>query len=195
MDTHKIGAVIAHARKERHMTQRELASQLCLSDKTISKWERGLGCPNISILRELATILGIALDGLLEGTLQTKPLETGNMKHIKFYVCPTCMNIQMSSNETNSICCGKPLKVLDAAAPSDAHHPHIEVIGHEYYIHIDHEMSKTHYLGFIAHVTSNELQFVRFYPEQSAETYMRINGSGLLYIWCNRDGLFVMPTR
>ena len=47
MDNEKIGALIRRLRREQRLTQRGLAEQLGLSDKAVSKWERGLGCPEV----------------------------------------------------------------------------------------------------------------------------------------------------
>ena len=54
MDLVKIGKIISEARKNKGMTQRELANKLHISDKAISKWERGIGCPDISFLIPLS---------------------------------------------------------------------------------------------------------------------------------------------
>ena len=51
MNPEKIGSLIFQLRKEKNLTQKQLGEKLGLSDKTISKWERGLGCPDISLLR------------------------------------------------------------------------------------------------------------------------------------------------
>ena len=67
MDAYKIGKLIAKKRKELHLTQQALADQLSVTNKAISKWERGQGVPDISLLKDLAHILGITVDELLEG--------------------------------------------------------------------------------------------------------------------------------
>ena len=67
-DTHeKIGPFIAQLRKEHQMTQRELAEQLHITDKAVSKWERGLSCPDISLLPSIAKILDVTTSELLDG--------------------------------------------------------------------------------------------------------------------------------
>ena len=58
MDCKKIGSLIYELRKDKNMTQKQIADLMNISDKTISKWERGLGCPDISLLPELSQILG-----------------------------------------------------------------------------------------------------------------------------------------
>lgn len=67
MDSKKIGKLIAKRRKEKGMTQGELAEKLSVSNKTISKWETGAGLPDISILVDLASVLDISVDDLLRG--------------------------------------------------------------------------------------------------------------------------------
>ena len=66
MDANKMGAFIASIRKEKGMTQAELAAKLFLSDKTISKWERGAGLPDIGNLEALAAALGVTLVELMQ---------------------------------------------------------------------------------------------------------------------------------
>lgn len=67
MDENKIGRFIAELRKEKKITQKDLAAQLHITDKAVSKWERGLSCPDISLLTSLADILGVTTSELLNG--------------------------------------------------------------------------------------------------------------------------------
>ncbi|MBQ8375141.1 MAG: helix-turn-helix transcriptional regulator [Clostridia bacterium] len=67
MDQIKIGKFIAELRKERGLTQRELADLLAISDKTVSKWERGSGLPEVSLMLPLCKELGITVNELLSG--------------------------------------------------------------------------------------------------------------------------------
>lgn len=67
MDAKKIGSYIAKKRKEQNMSQRELAQHLHITDKAISKWERGLSFPDITILVPLSKLLNISLYDLLTG--------------------------------------------------------------------------------------------------------------------------------
>jgi desulfoferrodoxin (superoxide reductase-like protein) len=60
----------------------------------------------------------------------------------------------------------------------------------EHFITISHAMTKTHYISFVAFVTSDRVQLVKFYPEGNAETRMQLRGMGVLYWYCNRHGLF-----
>ena len=67
MNTDKIGSLIAKLRKKKGLTQKELADQLHITDRAVSKWERGVGCPDISLLDDLAKILGVSISSLLNG--------------------------------------------------------------------------------------------------------------------------------
>lgn len=73
MDREMLGRFIAQRRKELNLTQRELAEKLHVTDKAVSKWERGAGCPDISLLEPLAEALELSVDQLL--TYQTAPEE------------------------------------------------------------------------------------------------------------------------
>lgn len=88
MDCSKIGALLVHLRKEKGLTQKTLADALHVSDRTISKWERGIGCPDVSLLQELSDALDINIEKILSGELAPCETDGGNMKKMKFYVCP-----------------------------------------------------------------------------------------------------------
>ena len=67
MDQIKIGRFVAETRKQRNLTQRQLADLLSISDKTVSKWECGKGLPEVSLMLPLCEILGITVNDLLSG--------------------------------------------------------------------------------------------------------------------------------
>ena len=67
MDAQKTGKIIGIKRKSMNMTQGELAKKLNITDKAVSKWERGLSFPDISLLIPLSEILNISLYDLLKG--------------------------------------------------------------------------------------------------------------------------------
>lgn len=78
MDTIKMGKMISELRKKQGLTQQQLADKLNLSNKTISKWETGSGCPDISNLSILAETLGISMDELIKGEFKKKEVEQKN---------------------------------------------------------------------------------------------------------------------
>lgn len=67
MDLIKIGKYIAFKRKEQGLTQKQLAEKLNMSDKSVSKWERGICLPDVSVYLELCKILGISINEFLAG--------------------------------------------------------------------------------------------------------------------------------
>lgn len=67
MDKEHFGKFVAELRKEKNMTQRELGEKLNLTDKAISKWERGLSYPDICVLNDLSELLDISVVELLDG--------------------------------------------------------------------------------------------------------------------------------
>ena len=67
MENQKIGNFIKELRKEKNLTQKELADKLLITDRAVSKWERGLSCPDISLLDDLSNILGVSVIELLKG--------------------------------------------------------------------------------------------------------------------------------
>lgn len=71
-----LGALIAENRKQKGLTQLELAAQLGVTDKAVSKWERDLACPDINTLPALADALGLTLDELIQGRSEKQPGKT-----------------------------------------------------------------------------------------------------------------------
>lgn len=67
MDSQKLGSFIAEMRKRKSLTQRELAEQLNVTDKAVSKWERGLGLPDIKMIEPLAQALGVSVLDIMRG--------------------------------------------------------------------------------------------------------------------------------
>ena len=82
MNQEKIGALIASLRKKQGLTQSELGAKVGVGDRAVSKWERGITCPDISIINELSSILGITSDELLKGELNKEHKE--QFKKTKF---------------------------------------------------------------------------------------------------------------
>ena len=67
MDAKKTGSLIAYLRKQSNKTQKELANELHISSATVSKWERGIGFPDISLIEPLAKCLNISIIELFNG--------------------------------------------------------------------------------------------------------------------------------
>ena len=195
MNQYVTGSMIKRLREEKKMTQLELAGRLCVSEKTISKWETGKGYPDIAILEDLAAALGISVIELFSGNDITNKNRSANMTRAKFYVCPVCGNVLMAAGEAVISCCGVTLLPLEAEEPDASHLPDIHKIEDEYYVTIPHEMSRTHYISFIAAAKDNGLELVKLYPEGNAEARFKISRTRSVYYCCNRHGLFKVKPR
>lgn len=189
MDCTKVGKLLYDLRKEKRMTQKEIADKMNISDKTVSKWERGLGCPDISLLSELSDIFGVNIEKILQGDLSINDTDGGNMKRIKFYVCPACGNIITSTGLGEISCCGRKLEYLQAYEANEDHTLQTTQVENDYYITFNHEMTKEHYISFIAYVMFDRVHLVKLYPEQNAEVRIPIMRKGELYYYCSKHGL------
>lgn len=190
MDCKKIGNLIYQLRKDKNMTQKQIAYELNISDKTISKWERGQGCPDISLLKELSLVLEVSIEDLLSGEINSNESVGGNMNKIKFYVCSQCNNLMTATGEANISCCGKVLEPLSAKKENDDHLLNIEPVEDELFVTSNHEMIKKHYISFIAYVRGDRVLIVKQYPEWNMQFRFRKQGRGRLYYYCTKDGLY-----
>lgn len=191
MDHRQIGGLIFRLRKEQGLTQRQLAEALGVSEQAVRKWERGLGCPDVSLLPPLAKQFGVGVERLLAGELESADPDGGNMKRLKFYVCPDCGNVLTATAAGELHCCGRKLEPLAARPVDGAHSVHVEEVEEDWYVTFAHPMRKDHYLRFAAWVGTERLLLVRLYPEQGSEFRIpQMRGGGKLYLCCSRDGLF-----
>ena len=94
--------------------------------------------------------------------------------------------------EASIHCHGIQLSPLEAEATDEHHVILIERMEDEYYVQIDHSMTKEHYVSFVAAVSSDGVQMVKLYPEGSAEARFKIRGVKRIFFYCNRDGLFTI---
>lgn len=192
MDNYITGQTIRRLRESKGVTQSELATQLGVSDKTISKWETGKGFPDIALIEPLGRTLGVSIMELLSGVTMVNQNRSFNLMRTIFYVCPVCGNIAYSIGATAICCCGISLPPLESEETDEDHSIIIEAVEDEQYITIDHPMTKEHYIPFVAYVTSDCVRVVKWYPEGNAETRMQFRGRGYLYIYCNKHGLMKM---
>ena len=195
MNQYITGAVIKELREKNHFTQAELAKKLNVSDKTVSKWETGKGYPDISLLEPIAKAFGISVTELMTGNAVSNGNVSANMLRSQFYVCPVCGNVIHSVGEAVIHCHGILLTPCQAEEPDENHRISIEKVEDEYYIRIDHDMMKEHYISFVAALGSDKIQMVKLYPEGNAEARVKINGVRKLLFYCNRDGLFSIDVR
>ncbi|MBR5234041.1 MAG: helix-turn-helix domain-containing protein [Clostridia bacterium] len=189
MNTYITGAVIKKLREAKGMTQLELAEATGVSDKAVSKWETAKGLPDITLIEPLAKALCVSVTELISGNTVTNSNISSNILRSKFYVCPVCGNIIRTTGDAVISCCGITLPPLEAEETDDAHRINVEKVEDEHFITINHDMTKTHFISFLAYLTSDRVQFVKFYPEGNAETRLQLRGRGYLYIYCNKHGL------
>ena len=184
------GAMIKRLREEKKLTQAELADKIFVTDKAISKWETGRGYPDISLVEPLAKALDVSVIELLSGENVINTNRCGNMNQVKFYVCPVCGNIIQSMGEAVISCCGITLPPIEAEEADEKHSFQIERVEDEYYVTVSHEMTKTHYISFIAAVRSDGVEIKKLYPEQNAEARFKISGTKQILFYCNQHGLY-----
>lgn len=190
MNQYVTGAVIKELREKNHLTQAELAEKLCVSDKTISKWETAKGYPDISLLEPIAKVFGVSITELISGNTVKNVNVSANMMRSKFYVCPVCGNIIHTMGEAVINCHGVLLTPSQAEETDENHKIFIERAEDEYYVCIEHEMTKKHYISFVAAVSSDKIQMIKLYPEGNPEVRFKINGVRKIFFYCNKDGLF-----
>ncbi|MBR2869329.1 MAG: helix-turn-helix domain-containing protein [Clostridia bacterium] len=189
MDNYITGATIKRLREAKGVTQTQLAEQIGVSDKAVSKWETAKGLPDITLIEPLAKTLGVSVMELMSGNTVINKNISSNILRSKFYVCPVCGNVIRTTGDTVISCCGIALPPLEAEDVDEAHGVTVEKVEDEHFITVNHEMAKTHFISFIAYLTSDRVQFVKFYPEGNAETRLQLRGRGYLYIYCNKHGL------
>ncbi|MDD5832151.1 MAG: helix-turn-helix domain-containing protein [Clostridiales bacterium] len=190
MNQYVTGKIVKELREKNGLTQLQLSEKLGVSDKTVSKWENGKGYPDITLLEPIAEAFRVSVTELIAGTAVYNANVSANMLRSKFYVCPVCGNVIHSMGEAAISCHGVLLEPAEAENEDEKHRAVIESVEDEYYISIDHPMTKDHYISFAAAAGSDGLQLMKLYPEGNAEFRFKRRGIRRLYYYCNRDGLF-----
>ena len=190
MNQYVTGTVIKQLREKNKMTQLQLAEKLGVSDKTVSKWETAKGYPDITLLEPIADAFSISVTELISGNTVQNSNVSANMTKSKYYVCPICGNVIHSMGEAVINCHGVLMTAAEPEETDENHKISIERIEDEYYVQIEHEMTKSHYISFIAAVSSDRIQMVKLYPEGNAEARFKISGVKRILFYCNRDGMF-----
>lgn len=208
MNNYIIGSVTRKLRENLNMTQKELAERLAVSDKTISKWETARGLPDITLIEPLARALNISVTELISGNYIVNKNRAANLARSVMYVCPICGNIIHSVGAASVSCCGIALPPLqeentpeivsgnisesneDSTASDYPHIINCRKSDGEYYVTIEHEMSREHYISFLAYITDSHYDMVKLYPEGEAAARFPIRGHGVIYCYCNHHGLF-----
>ena len=112
MDQTKTGRLIRALRQGQNLTQAELGEKLGVGGKAVSEWECGAGAPDIALLPRLSELLGVDTEALLRGELGENDRSSGNLRRMRFYVCPDCGNLLFSLEGAEVSCCGRKLPAL-----------------------------------------------------------------------------------
>ncbi len=190
MNSYVTGEIIKKLREEKKMTQLEFARKLSISDKAVSKWENGKGYPDITLIEPIAEALGISAIELLSGNNIVNRNRNANMLRSKWYVCPICGNVINTTGEAVISCCGVTLPSLEPIETDEEHAIHVEKVEDEYYVTVDHDMTKSHYISFIAALSGQENQIVKLYPEGAAEARFKTRLVKRIVFYCNHHGLY-----
>ena len=190
MDQEKVGRIIRTFRKDKGMTQLELSELLGVTDRAVSKWERGLGCPDVSFLPKLSEIFSIDIRSILEGEMEENAMRSGNMKKTKFYVCPICGNVILAEGNANVVCCGIRLEEKEEKKSSDSQELKTErTDSTELYVSSDHCMTKEDYISFICYATSDSILLRKLYPEWGISFNFPCLGHGKILWYSEKEGL------
>ncbi len=192
MNAVKIGALIKTLRLEKDMTQKQLGEKLAVSDKTVSKWERGAGCPDISIIPLISSLFKVNISQFLSGDLSENDFDGGNMKNTKFYVCPVCLSMTCSLGGASVCCCGRALDALEPKKAEEHEKLLVENVEDEYFIQSNHPMTKQNYIPFVAFLSGGNLSIFRQYPEWDLQVRIPARGHGRLLWFSTTEGLLYM---
>ena len=195
VDKEKIGALIRSLRKEKGMTQKELAEKLNISDKTVSKWERGKGIPDISTIPVLSDIFGIEIEKMLQGEINSNDFFVGNMEETKYYVCPECGNIITSVEEVSISCCGRRLKNIVPKPVGNKGKLEFFKKDTGYDISNAYPMTKDDYISFISIIAKDRGLLIKTYPEWEKLYHISCFEEGIVIWYSKKEGLLYQEIR
>ena len=169
MNAEKTGSLIRSLRIKKGLTQKELAHMICVTDKAVCKWEKGRGCPNITLISQLSKVLEVDIQSILQGYLDKNKKIGENMNHLKFYKCPTCGNLVTSIKSVELSCCGNKLSPVSAQTRSEPEYqPVIQEFDGQYSIKFNHPMTKSNYISQVIVVRYDQIMTVNLYAESEA---------------------------
>ena len=190
MDQIKTGRLIKELRIKNSLTQLELADRIGVSDKTVSKWERGLGAPDISLLSAISRVLSVSTDILLAGKMEENEMTNGNVKRTELYICPVCGNVIAALSGADVSCCGRRLEAIKAVKADKEHLLTVEKSDGGLFIFSEHEMTKEHFISFIVFITTDTMIMKKLYPEWGCQARLPFFAHGRLLWYCSEHGLF-----
>lgn len=127
----------------------------------------------------------------LSGNVLTiQPEESFNMTDVNFYVCPVCGNVLYGTGNVQLNCHGHNLEALEAQSPEGKFEYSIETVEDEYYVTVNHEMTKQNYISFMACASADRVQVVKLFPEGIAEARFKKDLIRFIYFYSCKDGFF-----
>lgn len=139
----------------------------------------------------MAQALGVSVIELMSGDQIINRNRSCSILRSRLYVCPVCGNIIHATGDTLISCCGITLPPLEAEQIDSDHNLTIENVEDEQFLSVNHPMTKTHFISFLAFASADRFQLVKLYPEGSAAARLPLRGHGILYLYCNRHGLMM----
>lgn len=193
MNAEKTGKIIYEARTKKGMTQKELAEAIAVTDKAVCKWEKGHGCPDITLLSQLSKVLEIDIQSILRGELVKNRSIAGNMNRLKFYRCPTCGNLVTSVKEIEISCCGNKLQSMEPRQTDDPkYQPIISEFDGRYLVSFKHPMTKDEYIANLITVQYDKLMVTNLFAEQEALVTLPQIGGVRMFVITSKGELFAL---
>lgn len=116
--------------------------------------------------------------------------DSTTMADVNFYVCPVCGNVLYGTGKVQLNCHGHNLEPLEARNPEGIMDYSIETVEDEYYVTVNHEMSKQDYMSFMACASADRVQIVKLFPEGMATARFKRELARYIYFYSEKDGLF-----
>lgn len=125
MENYTLGKRIAALRREKELKQDELAEMLNVSPQAVSKWENDLSCPDISILPQLAKILGVTVDELLTGKTEIVPVVTALPEEQHKELSDMILRIVVESSDGDTVKVNLPISLIQTVLESGMEMPQV----------------------------------------------------------------------
>ncbi|MGN0637513.1 MAG: helix-turn-helix domain-containing protein [Huintestinicola sp.] len=195
MNCSEAGALIKKRRTELGLTQKALADKMNISDKTVSKWERGLGFPDVNLISELAEILSVSIESLIMGKCEQNEFKEINMKNNVYYICRQCGSITVSTGKAEITCCGEKLEPAEPKKAAEEQKLTVSPVENEWLVTGDCPMTKEDYVSFAAFVTAETIYMIKLYPEWDLCFRLPCRTSGKLLWYSKKQGLLFQYVR
>lgn len=193
MNAEKTGKIIYEARIKKGMTQKELADAIAVTDKAVCKWEKGHGCPDITLLSQLSRVLEIDIQSILRGVQVKDNAAAGNLKRLKVYRCPSCGNLVVSEKEIELSCCGNRMLALKARRTDDPKYlPAISEFDGRYLVNFNHPMTKDDYIANFITVQYDRFTVTNLFAEMEASVTLSQIGGLQMFVVTSKGELLLL---